>query len=59
MVLDGVEGILFVYYLDGRLIGDVFVFLVLEEDVVLVFKKYREIMGICYIELFKSIIVEV
>ncbi|GAB1600064.1 epithelial splicing regulatory protein 1-like isoform X4 [Argonauta hians] len=58
-VLDGEEGILFVYYPDGRSTGDAFVLFSSEDEASKALKKHRDIMGTRYIELFKSTMAEV
>lgn len=58
-VLDGEDGILFVYYPDGRSTGDAFVLFASEDEANKALKKHREIMGTRYIELFKSTMAEV
>ena len=59
-VLDGEEGILYVYHPDGRPTGDAFVLFASEADASKALKKHcKESIGSRYIELYKSTPVEV
>ncbi|XP_042583780.1 epithelial splicing regulatory protein 2 isoform X2 [Cyprinus carpio] len=58
-VTDGMEGLLFVKYPDGRPTGDAFVLFACEEYAQNALKKHKQILGKRYIELFRSTAAEV
>ncbi|KAG1943096.1 epithelial splicing regulatory protein [Pimephales promelas] len=58
-VTDGMEGLLFVKYPDGRPTGDAFVLFACEEYAQNSLKKHKQILGKRYIELFRSTAAEV
>lgn len=59
IVLDGVEGVLFVKKPDGRATGDAFVLFASESDAPKALSRHRESIGQRYIELFRSTTAEV
>ncbi|CAH1180738.1 unnamed protein product [Phyllotreta striolata] len=59
LVLDGVDGVLFVRKPDGRATGDAFVLFANESDSTKALSKHRECIGSRYIELFRSTTAEV
>jgi epithelial splicing regulatory protein 1/2 len=58
-IVDGESGVLFVHYPDGRATGDAFVMVKSEEEANKALAKHKELMGLRYIELFRSTTAEV
>ena len=58
-IVDGEEGVLFVHYPDGRSTGDAFVMVKTEDQAAQALFKHKEMMGLRYIELFRSTTAEV
>lgn len=58
-IVDDENGVLFVHYPDGRATGDAFVMFKTDHEANQAILKHKEMMGVRYIELFRSTVAEV